>query len=188
MSTSKLEYIAWTAISPPVAAFQTRIEDDFEALSMDAPCGRVLTAVRHNRPAKSDRLLEAGRDLFRIRSVKTLFLLGGMQLNADESALTNPNMRALIDDDDDDFWFGFGVEYFTTETNRPLGLPLVVIPQVPITVRLLRVSTRNHRRASGCLSVVSMWKASTSKWLPPVGIPDSPKAPTGRATKLWLLR
>tara|TARA_R110002020_G_scaffold68920_3_gene179760 strand:- start:1943 stop:2962 length:1020 start_codon:yes stop_codon:yes gene_type:complete len=35
------------------------------------------------------------------------------------------NNRALIEDDDNDFWFGFEQEYFLwdNETNKPLGLP-----------------------------------------------------------------
>ncbi|MFZ1790471.1 MAG: glutamine synthetase beta-grasp domain-containing protein, partial [Saprospiraceae bacterium] len=35
------------------------------------------------------------------------------------------NGRALIDDDDNDFWFGFEQEYFLwdPETNKPLGFP-----------------------------------------------------------------
>ena len=35
------------------------------------------------------------------------------------------NGRALIEDDDNDFWFGFEQEYFLwdTETNKPLGFP-----------------------------------------------------------------
>jgi glutamine synthetase len=35
------------------------------------------------------------------------------------------NGRATIDDDDNDFWFGFEQEYFlwNTETNKPLGFP-----------------------------------------------------------------
>jgi len=46
-------------------------------------------------------------------------------LNSDGSAHES-NMRALIDDDDDDFWFGFEQEYFLwdTETNLPLGFPV----------------------------------------------------------------
>ena len=45
-------------------------------------------------------------------------------LNADGSAHES-NGRATIDDDDDDFWFGFEQEYFLwdPETNLPLGFP-----------------------------------------------------------------
>ena len=41
------------------------------------------------------------------------------------------NGRAMIDDDDDDFWFGFEQEYFLwePETNLPLGFPKDQTPQ-----------------------------------------------------------
>src|SRR5690606_16396827 len=46
-------------------------------------------------------------------------------LNPDGSAHES-NARALIDDDDNDFWFGFEQEYFLwdPDTNRPLGFPV----------------------------------------------------------------
>ena len=45
-------------------------------------------------------------------------------LNADGSPHES-NGRATIDDDDNDFWFGFEQEYFLwdPETNLPLGFP-----------------------------------------------------------------
>jgi glutamine synthetase len=45
-------------------------------------------------------------------------------LNADGTAHES-NGRATIDDDDNDFWFGFEQEYFlwNPETNKPLGFP-----------------------------------------------------------------
>jgi glutamine synthetase len=51
-------------------------------------------------------------------------------LNADGSAHES-NGRATIDDDDDDFWFGFEQEYFLwdPETNLPLGFPKDQTPQ-----------------------------------------------------------
>ncbi len=51
-------------------------------------------------------------------------------LNADGSAHES-NGRATIDDDDNDFWFGFEQEYFLwdPETNLPLGFPRDQTPQ-----------------------------------------------------------
>ena len=51
-------------------------------------------------------------------------------LNADGSPHST-NGRALIDDDDEDFWFGFEQEYFLwdPETKLPLGFPRDQTPQ-----------------------------------------------------------
>ena len=51
-------------------------------------------------------------------------------LNADGTPHVS-NGRATIDDDDNDFWFGFEQEYFLydTETNLPLGFPKDQTPQ-----------------------------------------------------------
>ena len=51
-------------------------------------------------------------------------------LNADGTAHST-NGRATIDDDDDDFWFGFEQEYFLwdPETKLPLGFPRDQTPQ-----------------------------------------------------------
>ena len=51
-------------------------------------------------------------------------------LNADGTSHST-NGRATIDDDDDDFWFGFEQEYFLwdPETNLPLGFPRDQTPQ-----------------------------------------------------------
>ena len=51
-------------------------------------------------------------------------------LNADGTPHAS-NGRATIDDDDDDFWFGFEQEYFLwdPETNLPLGFPRDQTPQ-----------------------------------------------------------
>ncbi len=44
--------------------------------------------------------------------------------------LTSSNGRATIEDDDDDFWFGFEQEYtiWDPETNRPIGFPAEGFP------------------------------------------------------------
>ena len=53
------------------------------------------------------------------------FLVMTEVLNADSSP-HDSNARAQIDDDDNDFWFGFEQEYFImdVETQLPLGFPL----------------------------------------------------------------
>ena len=63
------------------------------------------------------------------------------------------NARATIDDDDNDFWFGFEQEYFLwdPETNLPLGFPRDQTP--PRSILLLCrckkcVRSRHNRRTS----------------------------------------
>ena len=58
------------------------------------------------------------------------FLVMCEVLNPDGSPHES-NGRATIDDDDDDFWFGFEQEYFlwNPETNLPLGFPKDQTPQ-----------------------------------------------------------
>ncbi len=61
---------------------------------------------------------------------KDSFLVMTEVLNADGSPHES-NGRALIDDDDDDFWFGFEQEYFLwcTKNNLPPGFPPGGYPQ-----------------------------------------------------------
>jgi glutamine synthetase len=59
-------------------------------------------------------------------------------LTADGTAHPS-NGRATIEDDDNDFWFGFEQEYFLWDpkTNKPLGSPWggILVHKVPITVQ-----------------------------------------------------
>ena len=61
---------------------------------------------------------------------KNGFLIMNEVLNPDGSPHVS-NGRATIDDDDNDFWFGFEQEYFLwdPETNLPLGFPKDQTPQ-----------------------------------------------------------
>jgi glutamine synthetase len=61
---------------------------------------------------------------------KNAYLVMTEVLNADGSPHES-NGRATIDDDDNDFWFGFEQEYFLwdPETNLPLGFPKDQTPQ-----------------------------------------------------------
>ena len=61
-------------------------------------------------------------------------------LNADSSPHES-NGRATIDDDDDDFWFGFEQEYtlWDLEHHTPLGFPAAgYYPPPPRAILLLR--------------------------------------------------
>jgi glutamine synthetase len=126
MSLSKLEYI-WLDGYKPTQSLRakTKIEDDFggtlEECSMWSFDG---SSTRQASGGASDLLLKPV-SIFPDPQRKNAYLVMCEVLNSDKSAHES-NMRALIDDDDDDFWFGFEQEYFLwdIETNLPLGFPI----------------------------------------------------------------
>ena len=64
------------------------------------------------------------------------------------------NGRALIEDDDNDFWFGFEQEYFLwdTETDKPLGFPINGYQLISHLVSLSMVTL--HLRAHTTVQLV----------------------------------
>jgi len=68
-------------------------------------------------------------------------------MNADGTPHAS-NGRATIDDDDNDFWFGFEQEYFImdTKTQLPLGFPIGGYP-APQGLYYCSVGGKNSRRA-----------------------------------------
>ena len=92
-------------------------------------------------------------------------------LNADGSPHES-NGRATIDDDDNDFWFGFEQEYFLwdPETNLPLGFPKDQTPQGQfycsvggkntfgreVMDRHLDICLDASKQMSKCLSITSL--------------------------------
>ena len=66
-------------------------------------------------------------------------------LNADDGTHES-NGRATIDDDDDDFWFGFEQEYFLwdPETQLPLGFPVGGYPPLKDNSTVLLFIWRNY--------------------------------------------
>lgn len=126
MSLSKLEYI-WLDGYKPTQSLRskTKIEKDFGGTLDECPMWSFDgSSTQQAEGGSSDCLLKPVA-IFPDPQRKNAYLVMTEVLNADGSAHVS-NMRALIDDDDDDFWFGFEQEYFLwdTETNRPLGFPI----------------------------------------------------------------
>lgn len=126
MSLTKLEYI-WLDGYKPTQSLRakTKIVKNFGGTLAECPMWSFDGSSTEQAEGGSSDLLLKPVAIFPDPQRKNAFLVMTEVLNADGSAHES-NMRALIDDDDDDFWFGFEQEYFLwdTDTNRPLGFPL----------------------------------------------------------------
>lgn len=125
MSKTKLEYIWLDGYKPTqTLRSKTRIEKDFSGKLEDCPMWSFDgSSTQQAEGGNSDCLLKPVAifpDPHRING----FLVMTEVLNADKTPHES-NARATIEDDDDDFWFGFEQEYFLwdVETNRPPGFP-----------------------------------------------------------------
>ena len=127
MPKSKLEYI-WLDGYDPTQRLRskTKIVDDFSGDLADAPIWAFDgSSTEQADGSASDCLLKpvavfADPDRFGGDG----WLVMAEVLSADGSAHAS-NGRATIDDDDDEFWFGFEQEYtiIDPDTGRPLGFP-----------------------------------------------------------------
>ena len=125
MSKSKLEYI-WLDGYQPTQSLRskTKVVSDFSGDLKDCPqwCfdGSSTEQAEGN---SSDCLLEPVA-IIPDPQRKNAFLVMCEVLNADGTAHVS-NGRATINDDDNDFWFGFEQEYFLwdVETDKPPGFP-----------------------------------------------------------------
>ncbi len=122
---SKLEYIWLDGYKPTqYLRSKTRIERDFSGKVEDCPMWSFDgSSTKQAEGNDSDCLLKPVAifpDPDRIDG----FLVMTEVLNADGTPHTT-NARASIDDDDNDFWFGFEQEYFLWDPikNLPLGFP-----------------------------------------------------------------
>ncbi|WP_411031359.1 glutamine synthetase beta-grasp domain-containing protein [Spongiimicrobium sp. 3-5] len=126
MSKSKLEYI-WLDGYKPTANLRskTKIEEDFSGKLEDCPTWSFDgSSTQQAEGGSSDCLLKPVAiypDPDRVNG----YLVMTEVLNADGSAHES-NSRAAIDDEDNDFWFGFEQEYFImdVDTQLPLGFPI----------------------------------------------------------------
>ena len=131
MNKSKLEYI-WLDGYVPTANLRskTKVIDDFSGKLFDVPLwGFDGSSTQQAVTGSSDCLLKPVA-IFPDPGRKNAYLVMNEVLNPDSSP-HGSNGRATIDDDDDDFWFGFEQEYFLwdPETDLPLGFPKDQTPQ-----------------------------------------------------------
>ncbi len=125
MTKSKLEYI-WLDGSYPtqILRSKTKIVDDFNGDVEDAPMWSFDGSSTQQAPGGSSDCLLKPVAVYRDPARKNGWLVMTEVLNPDGTPHPT-NGRATIEDDDNDFWFGFEQEYFlwNPNTNLPLGFP-----------------------------------------------------------------
>jgi glutamine synthetase len=125
MSKAKLEYI-WLDGYKPTQGLRskTKIENNFSGKLEDCPMWSFDGSSTEQAPGRSSDCLLKPVAIFPDPDRKNGYLVMTEVLNADGTPHPT-NGRATIEDDDNDFWFGFEQEYFlwNTETNLPLGFP-----------------------------------------------------------------
>lgn len=125
MSLVKLEYI-WLDGYKPTQSLRskTKIEKDFSGKLEDLPMWSFDGSSTEQAPGGSSDCLLKPVFVVKDPQRKNAFLVMCEVLNADGTPHES-NGRATINDDDNDFWFGFEQEYFLWDpaTNKPLGFP-----------------------------------------------------------------
>ena len=125
MSKSKLEYI-WLDGYKPTQSLRskTQIRSDFSGKLEDCPMWSFDGSSTEQADGSSSDCLLKPVAIFPDPQKKNGYLVMTEVLNADGSPHES-NGRATIDDDDDDFWFGFEQEYFLwcPKNNLPHGFP-----------------------------------------------------------------
>ncbi len=125
MSKTKLEYI-WLDGYKPTQSLRskTKIVKDFGGTLEECPMWSFDGSSTEQAEGNSSDCLLKPVALFPDPARNDGWLVMTEVLNPDGSPHVS-NGRATIDDDDDDFWFGFEQEYFLwdPETNLPLGFP-----------------------------------------------------------------
>ncbi len=129
--TSKLEYIWLDGFEPTQSLrSKTLIRRKFSGKLKDCPDWSFDgSSTRQAEGNDSDCILKPVA-IFPDPERKNAYLVMNEVYNADGTPHVT-NARATIDDDDNDFWFGFEQEYFLwdPETNLPLGFPRDQTPQ-----------------------------------------------------------
>ncbi|MBI1779980.1 MAG: glutamine synthetase beta-grasp domain-containing protein [Sphingobacteriales bacterium] len=125
MALSKLEYI-WLDGYKPTQSLRskTKIEKDFSGKLEDCPGWSFDGSSTEQAPGGSSDCLLKPVYIIPDPQRKDGYLVMCEVLNADGTAHES-NGRATIEDDDNDFWFGFEQEYFLWNplTNKPIGFP-----------------------------------------------------------------
>ena len=125
MAKAKLEYI-WLDGYKPTQSLRskTKIVDDFSGKLEDCPMWSFDGSSTEQAEGGSSDCLLKPVALYPDPDRKLGWLVMTEVLNADGTAHES-NGRATINDDDNDFWFGFEQEYFLwdPETDKPVGFP-----------------------------------------------------------------
>ncbi|MDN3593322.1 glutamine synthetase beta-grasp domain-containing protein [Zunongwangia endophytica] len=125
MTKSKLEYI-WLDGSKPTQKLRgkTKVVTDFSGKLEDCEVWSFDGSSTGQAEGNASDCLLKPVFICPDPQRKNGFLVMCEVLNSD-STPHETNGRATIDDEDDDFWFGFEQEYFLidTETGKPLGFP-----------------------------------------------------------------
>ncbi len=125
MSKTKLEYI-WLDGYKPTQSLRskTKIVEDFSGKLEDCPMWSFDGSSTEQAEGGSSDCLLKPVALFPDPARVDGYLVMTEVMNSDGTPHES-NARATINDDDDDFWFGFEQEYFLwdTENNLPLGFP-----------------------------------------------------------------
>jgi len=123
---SKLEYIWLDGYSPTQnMRSKTKVVDDFNGSLLECPVWAFDGSSTKQAVGNSSDCLLKPVAIFPDPARINGWLVMTEVLNADGTAHIS-NGRAQINDNDDDFWFGFEQEYFImdVETQLPLGFPL----------------------------------------------------------------
>ena len=127
---AKLEYIWLDGYSPTQnMRSKTLVRHDFEGTLEECPMWNFDgSSTRQAEGGASDCLLKPVA-IFEDPQRHNGFLVMCEVMNADGTPHLS-NGRATIEDDDEDFWFGFEQEYFImdTDTTLPLGFPVGGFP------------------------------------------------------------
>ena len=128
---SKLEYIWLDGFKPTQSLrSKTRVESDFSGKLEDCPMWSFDGSSTEQADGSASDCLLKPIAIFPDPDRKNAFLVMTEVLNADGTPHES-NGRATIEDDDDDFWFGFEQEYFLWDphTNLPPGFPATGYPR-----------------------------------------------------------
>jgi len=121
----KLEYV-WLDGYKPTQSLRskTKIEKNFSGKLADLPNWSFDGSSTKQAPGGSSDCILKPVFVVPDPQRKNAYLVMCEVLNADETPHPS-NGRATIEDDDNDFWFGFEQEYFLwdTKTDKPLGFP-----------------------------------------------------------------
>jgi glutamine synthetase len=122
---SKLEYIWLDGYTPTQSLrSKTLVVADFDGTLEECPMWSFDGSSTQQASGDDSDCLLKPVAIYPDPDRANAYLVMNEVLNADETPHVS-NGRATIDDDDEDFWFGFEQEYFLwdTKTNLPPGFP-----------------------------------------------------------------